>query len=258
MTAIFGLFLFFICFGSLIITFVAIIQILNNDFNGSKGLWILISMMAIVGPILYLTKGRKLIIKRDKDFYNSSNQNFSLKQYYIDLIRNLDFKLQVLIIISVSLIIIGYFVRIFDLYYFWESKPIGFAALLISIAVILRIDIKIRKEKKLKNIWSHIGFWIITFMLFVKLLMIITIPNTDAYKATKDYIKIDSKLKDELGVINGYSVLPDGGLQTSTDSNGTTGAASISLIIKGTKKYKECIIYVEKEPNTGWIVKGIE
>ena len=53
-----------ICFGSIITTFVAIIQILSNDFNGSKGAWILISMIGIIGPILYLTKGRKLIIKK--------------------------------------------------------------------------------------------------------------------------------------------------------------------------------------------------
>lgn len=53
-----------ICFGSIITTFVAIVQILSNDFNGSKGAWILISMIGIIGPILYLTKGRKLIIKK--------------------------------------------------------------------------------------------------------------------------------------------------------------------------------------------------
>ena len=60
-----------ICFGSLITTFVAIIQILTNEFNGSKGIWILISMIAIIGPILYLTKGRKLIGKKEKTFANN-------------------------------------------------------------------------------------------------------------------------------------------------------------------------------------------
>ncbi|WP_394332234.1 PLDc N-terminal domain-containing protein [Aquimarina aggregata] len=45
-------------------TLVAIIQILTNEFNGSKGMWIIISMIGIIGPILYLSKGRKLIVKK--------------------------------------------------------------------------------------------------------------------------------------------------------------------------------------------------
>lgn len=56
--------LILVCFGSIITTFVAIIRILSNEFNDSKGMWILISMIGIVGPILWLTKGRKLIIKK--------------------------------------------------------------------------------------------------------------------------------------------------------------------------------------------------
>ena len=65
MEVILGLIFFLIAFGSIITTFVAIFQIISNDFNGSKGLWIIISMVGIIGPILYLTKGRKLIVKRD-------------------------------------------------------------------------------------------------------------------------------------------------------------------------------------------------
>lgn len=55
---------FMICFGSLITTFIAIFQFLTNDFKGSKGMWVLISMIGIIGPILYLTNGRKLIVKK--------------------------------------------------------------------------------------------------------------------------------------------------------------------------------------------------
>jgi len=55
---------FLICLGSMTTTLVAIIQILTNEFNGSKGMWIIISMIGIIGPILYLSKGRKLIVKK--------------------------------------------------------------------------------------------------------------------------------------------------------------------------------------------------
>lgn len=64
MSPIFVILLLVICFWSLITTFTAIIKILSNDFSGAKSTWILISMIGIIGPILWLTKGKKLLKKR--------------------------------------------------------------------------------------------------------------------------------------------------------------------------------------------------
>lgn len=48
-------------FWSLITTIVAIVRILSNPFRGDKLSWILISMVAFIGPVLWLARGRKLI-----------------------------------------------------------------------------------------------------------------------------------------------------------------------------------------------------
>lgn len=257
MTAVFGVLFFLIVLGSLTTTFVAIFQIINNDFNGSKGLWIIISMIGIIGPILYLTKGRKLITKRDYSEINNG-EGFSFKSHYRELIRNLSMNIKIAFAVAFGLIITGYLVRGLDVYVFWESKPIGYAILLICIAILLRKDITKRKSLKVKNAWSHIGFWIITFILFVKTLITIILPNSDAYKSAKDYLKNDTQLISEIGELKGFTVLPSGGIEMSSNSNGTYGAASIALIVKGTEKYKELIIYVEKTPETDWTVTGIE
>jgi len=50
-------------FWSIITSFVAIIRILRNKFNGDKLTWILISMIAFIGPVLWLVNGRKLIVR---------------------------------------------------------------------------------------------------------------------------------------------------------------------------------------------------
>jgi len=52
-----------LCFWSLITTFRAIYLILTKEFNGSKSTWILISMIGFIGPILWITKGKKLLSK---------------------------------------------------------------------------------------------------------------------------------------------------------------------------------------------------
>ena len=63
---IFVITLLVIAFSSLIITITGIIKILSNDFKGEKVTWILILMIGLIGPILYLVKGRKLIVKKNK------------------------------------------------------------------------------------------------------------------------------------------------------------------------------------------------
>ncbi|OEY71485.1 hypothetical protein [Salegentibacter salarius] len=50
-----------VAFWSLITTFRAIYLILTKEFKGDKLSWILISLVAIIGPILWITKGKKLI-----------------------------------------------------------------------------------------------------------------------------------------------------------------------------------------------------
>jgi len=51
-------------FWSVITSFIAIFKILTNNFKGDKLTWIAISMIGIIGPILWLCRGRKLITKK--------------------------------------------------------------------------------------------------------------------------------------------------------------------------------------------------
>jgi len=52
-----------IAFWSVITTFRAIYLILTKEFKGDKTTWILISMIGIIGPIIWITKGKKLLSK---------------------------------------------------------------------------------------------------------------------------------------------------------------------------------------------------
>jgi hypothetical protein len=55
--------LILLLFWSLLTTFKAIFLILTKDFKGNKTSWILIVMIGIIGPILWITKGEKMISK---------------------------------------------------------------------------------------------------------------------------------------------------------------------------------------------------
>jgi hypothetical protein len=52
-----------VSFWSVITSFRAIYLILTKEFKGDKTSWILISMIGIIGPIMWITKGKKLVTK---------------------------------------------------------------------------------------------------------------------------------------------------------------------------------------------------
>ena len=56
-----------LAFWSIITTFKAMYLILTRRFNGSKKAWILIVLIGIIGPILWVTKGKKLLEEKRKD-----------------------------------------------------------------------------------------------------------------------------------------------------------------------------------------------
>jgi len=252
MEVILGLFFFLICLSSLVITFVAIIQIASNDFKESKIQWIIISMIAFIGPILWLTKGRKLIIKNGETVRNDNKEKTSLTEHYTQLIKDIGTPLKILTLIAFALIFYGYLARVFDIFFFWESKSIGFGLLLIVIAKFLLDDINLRRENKMHRIVFYLVFGILCLSIFIKGIIAIIIPNSDAYNTATILLKTDSELIAEVGGISSFSYLPSGSMGTHKDKYGTTGNANLTLIVKGNKKYIEKNVVLVKELEEDW------
>lgn len=62
-------------FCSMLISVYAIYQILTNEFNGSKILWVLISLITVIGPMLWVIVGHKLVVKPPKSNADTSAQS---------------------------------------------------------------------------------------------------------------------------------------------------------------------------------------
>ena len=233
----------------MIVTIVAIFQILTNEFSESKVKWIVISMIGIIGPILYLIEGRKYIVKNSFQTTTilENKQNFLWREYYLGLIKNLNKTIKLLFLLSFSLIVLGSIVRRFNISFFWESKQIGFFLLGIMLAIFFRIDSKKRKELKIKNLFSQIVFWIILLILFFQHLTFIIYPNTDAYSKVVDFIRTNEAIENELGKVNGFTILPAGSFHKVMDSTGTSGTATFVFLVKGKNQFKEIQFVIEKK-----------
>jgi len=252
MEIIFGLLFFVICLSSLIISFIAIIQIASNGFKESKFKWILISMIAIVGPILWLTFGRKLIINNEQSKIDGTKSKVSVSTHYSKLFKNIGIALKILFLLSLSLILYGYVAREFNIYYFWESKTIGFGLLLIAIAKFIMDDISARRENKMHKISFYLILGILCLSIFIKVLFAFIIPNSEAFDSATKLLKTDLNLISQIGEINSISYFATGNLETRTDEYGKTGRADLTLIIKGEKKYVEKNVVMNKTPEENW------
>ena len=85
-------------------------------------------------------------------------------------------------------------------------------------------------------------------------LIIIVIDNSSALSTAKTYVLNSDSLKKEIGDIRGFGFTYTGGIEISSDSAGEDGTANISLIIKGSKKFKELDFYLSRKKNgNGWL-----
>jgi len=117
---------------------------------------------------------------------------------------------------------------------------------------------KKRKALDKKNLFLKIGIGLICFTLLTQILLYTIFLNSDAYSHAKKHIKSNEDIISEIGNIDSFSLIPTGGISFESNVNGETGNASINLIIKGDKKYKNVTVFMFKDYGQDWIIESIE
>lgn len=182
-----------------------------------------------------------------------------VSKHFMETIKQLNKFTKTVLIAGLTFILFGYLCRIIGLYFFWESKTIGWTLLLIGIIGFLSNRIKIKTTNKKKTLLEKIGIGIIIFILLVQTILIAIIPFTDAYSVAKEYIYNNTDLKNEIGNITGFGLIPIGSIQKTSDASGEYGSAVIHLTVKGEKAFKDITIYVVKNADSpDWKVVEME
>jgi hypothetical protein len=163
------------------------------------------------------------------------------------------------LLVGISFLIYGYLCRTIGLDFFWESKSIGWYLIFIGAIFFFYNRIRNSNNEKRKATIDKIGLGVFSFILLIQTILIMVIPNTEAYSVTKEYLRNDTIIRNEVGDINGFGLIPIGSIQKTIDSNGEYGNATIVLTVKGDKAYKDITVYVVKHANNpNWKVEGIE
>ena len=155
-------------------------------------------------------------------------------------------------------ILYSFIVRLAGIYFFWESSFLGWSILFIGLLLWLFRAVKTKKAAGKKRLWEILGIALLLLILVVQLVVTIVFPRTDAYAAAVAYIRKNDSLKKELGTIKGFGFTESGSMAVSSTDTSEAGNAEFHLIVKGEKKYKDIIIYLDKDWNTPWKVEILQ
>jgi hypothetical protein len=157
-----------------------------------------------------------------------------------------------LIITSLTFLVYGYLCRIVGLNFFWESKSIGWMFFWLSIIFIFSNIINFKKLAKLDTLAEKIGLAVSIFVIIIKSILFFVMQQTSAFDNATKFIKKTKKIQTEIGIINNVSIIPFGGVEMSTNSKGSAGQADLYFIVKGSKKYIDLNLVMNKDFETEW------
>ncbi|MFN8776588.1 MAG: hypothetical protein ACK5XV_07465 [Flavobacteriales bacterium] len=177
----------------------------------------------------------------------------------METINQLNNFTKTVLVAGLIFILYGYLSRIAGIYFFWESKSIGWAILFTGIISFLAHRIKMKTPEANNTALEKIGIGVIVFVLLIQTILISMIPFTDACSVAKKHIIEGAALHNEIGAIHGFGLIPTGAIQKTINSSGEYGSATINLTVKGDLKFKDITIYVVKYADSPeWKVEGIE
>jgi len=161
---------------------------------------------------------------------------------------------QRLIILTSALLFYGYLCRLLGLYFFWESKYIGWSLVTVTIIFLLRERINLKKTQGRKTTSENVGIGLMIFVVVIQVVLFVVTPQLNAYKIARQYLQTDKSVTSEVGEVTSIMLIPMGGFSSSTSSVGTTGQADLNFIVKGKTKFKDYNIQVMKEANSDWTI----
>ena len=160
--------------------------------------------------------------------------------------------------LSFTLLVYGYVCRIFNLYFFWESKTLCWVSFFIALICFLSNRIRFKKLQQRRTVSERIGIAILVFILFVQSMLFIIIPKSEAFYTARQYLLKSKEMEKEVGELNSLFSMPAGTISTTSTAQGYAGETELNLTLKGSKKYKDITIRLTKEVTSNWIVNQVQ
>ena len=164
---------------------------------------------------------------------------------------------RVTFIIGIVLLIYGYLCRLFNIYFFWDSKYFGWLGI-ISGLLLLLIDLRIKRVRQNENIFFvRVFVAVIVIFLAIEASAIVWLKTSTAYDNLKASISTDEAMKAEIGDIRGYGLIPGINILdviTAQESELLT----FRVTVRGERAYKELEVTIERITPLEWRVTSMQ
>jgi hypothetical protein len=160
-----------------------------------------------------------------------------------------------IIVATIAFLLYGYLCRLFGLYFFWESKTIGWTLFWIAATFILRDRIKQKKFQNKKTLIEKIGIGFSVFIILIKGVLFFATQQTTAFESATNFIKTSPEIKTRVGTVKSIFLVPLGGMSMTTSSQGSAGQADLNFIVKGSEKYIDLNLLLNKDFETNWKIE---
>ena len=164
---------------------------------------------------------------------------------------------KVVFIVGILLLIYGYLCRLLSIYFFWDSKYFGWLGVLSAILLVL-IDIRmIRVRQKRSIFFIRLFVAVIVMTLAIEGGAIVLIESSDAYGELKELIRKEESLKNEIGEIRGFGLVPGMNVIDIIHSL-SSGSLTFNLTVRGQMAYIDLEINMENTFGMGWRVTSMQ
>jgi len=146
---------------------------------------------------------------------------------------------KVLFIIGILLLIYGYCCRLFNIYFFWDSKHFGWIIMATSLMGFF-IDLKKILEAQKKSTFLpgfFIGIIIVAFGIAGSGMLLLN--SSKAYQDAIESIKTDEVIKSEMGNIKGVGLFPSGIGFLDFAFNVKPGPSTFVITVRGSNTIKD-------------------
>jgi hypothetical protein len=151
-------------------------------------------------------------------------------------------------------ILYGYLCRWFNIYFFWESKALGWLIFLVFL-IFYFVDLRRGRKGMRKNTTLvKILMGITIFILFAQILVEFIMLNTSVLEVGKKYLVENKGLQADMGRIISVTPMPYGSVQISSSDKGSSGSADIWVLVKGENKFLDVELILQKDYSSPWQV----
>jgi hypothetical protein len=159
----------------------------------------------------------------------------------------------VVFLAGILLLIYGYLCRLLSIYFFWDSKYIGWFSIICA-SLLLLIDIRMARKRRNQNIFFvRIFVAALIIILALEASAVFWVKTNNSYRQVSELIEKDPALKNELGDIRGFGGIPGISI-TDILKFPTSESLTFMITIRGTKVYKEMEVTIARTTLTSWSV----